>query len=200
MTRPPLALQEGQLVRVEYQEGRTQWWWAHYDDASVRPGEIGMLLGRTSDRWFENYRVRLIGRGHDVTFAARELNPCDLAAENEALRAQAEASQDTTDYDNAVTETVCDRLLDAIAGKGEPSFGGPRLNMIVRLIRDLRAQAEAGASLRAALDAAIQCEQDVVDAYGRGAPMVVLDEAVADLKRDSLPHLKRARAALGGQS
>lgn len=53
------------------------------------------------------------------------------------------ACQDTTDYDNAVTETVCDRLLEVIAGQGEPSFGGPRLNMIVRLIRDLRAQAEA---------------------------------------------------------
>lgn len=66
----------GQAVRVTYQEGRAGWWWAHYEDASVQPGETGIVLGRTADPHFQNYRVRLIGRGHDVTFAASELTPC----------------------------------------------------------------------------------------------------------------------------
>ncbi|GGR62777.1 hypothetical protein GCM10008959_26030 [Deinococcus seoulensis] len=72
--------------------------------------------------------------------------------------------------------------------------------LLVETAAALAAAQAREAQWRAALDAAIQCEQDVIDAYGRGAPMVVLDEAVADLKRDSLPHLKRARAALGDQS
>lgn len=91
MTAPqPLPEPTGQLVRVHYQEGRTAWWWAHYTDATVQPDEIGVVIGRTADRNFENYHVRLLGRPHDVTFAATELSSCDLAAENAALRAQAE--------------------------------------------------------------------------------------------------------------
>lgn len=101
MTRPesqprhPLALPgdlvPGQLVRVHYQDGRTDWWWAKYADATVQPDEIGIVISRTADRNFENYYIRLLGRLHDVTFAATEFSPCDLATENAALRAQAEA-------------------------------------------------------------------------------------------------------------
>ena len=51
------------------------------------------------------------------------------------------ACQDTTEYDNALTDRVCDRLMGAITDDREPCFGGERLNMLVRLIRDLKAQA-----------------------------------------------------------
>ena len=50
--------------------------------------------------------------------------------------------------------------------------------------------------LREALDAAIQCETDVLDCYSRDCARVVLDEAVADLRRDSLPKLRKALAAI----
>lgn len=50
----------------------------------------------------------------------------------------------------------------------------------------------------AAIDAAIQCETDLLDMYQRRTSLTTLDLAVADLKRDSLPKLKAARAALAG--
>lgn len=62
----------------------------------------------------------------------------------------------------------------------------------------LKAQAVAVDRARIAIDAAIQCETDLLDVYRRGASMVTLDEAVGDLKRDSLPSLKAARAGLTG--
>ncbi|MFC3605162.1 hypothetical protein [Deinococcus soli (ex Cha et al. 2016)] len=70
-------------------------------------------------------------------------------------------------------------------------------------IRELRAQVEAAAGLQEALDAAIQCETDVLDVYQRRTSLQTLDLAVAELKRDSLPKLKAVRAALaqaGGES
>lgn len=63
-------------------------------------------------------------------------------------------------------------------------------------IRELHAQVEATAGLQEALDAAIQCETDVLDVYQRRTSLQTLDLAVAELKRDSLPKLKAARAAL----
>lgn len=47
-----------------------------------------------------------------------------------------------------------------------------------------------------AIDAAIQCEGDVLDVYQRRVSLTTLDLAVADMKQDSLPKLKAARAAL----
>lgn len=68
----------------------------------------------------------------------------------------------------------------------------------------LRAQlAQAGGREKAlredalkAIDAAIQCESDVLDVYQRRVSLTTLDLAVADMKQDSLPKLKAARAAL----
>jgi hypothetical protein len=68
--------------------------------------------------------------------------------------------------------------------------------------RDRARAAEARVTaLEEAVDAAIQCETDLLEVYQRRTSLSTLDLAVADLKRDSLPKLKAARTALtGGES
>lgn len=68
---------------------------------------------------------------------------------------------------------------------------------LAALARAKAAEARVTEAL-AAIDAAIQCETDLLDMYQRRTSLTTLDLAVADLKRDSLPKLKAARAALAG--
>ena len=89
--------------------------------------------------------------GHDTvhcTTPESPLNASDLRAlllRNEQLEESREGMMlalctDTYEYDNALCDVVCDKILDMLIDGSEPSFGGARLNALVRLIRSAMAQ------------------------------------------------------------
>lgn len=59
---------------------------------------------------------------------------------------------DTYEYDNALCDVVCDKILGLLIDGREPSFGGPRLNALVRLIRSAMAQHDTPERSSAPLD------------------------------------------------